>query len=771
MECGISEVTVMGLKIERHVSIRFRVVSTFIMVLALVAQPLYGVLSSQVAQAAEPNMAPTVQFAAPTPAENSYVRGAITPHVVATDDYGMGSYYIRVWKNAFESGPSNLVVNNCYSAPGAYLLGTAQNVTCPTIDTTALATGKYVLSAQFLDGDNAWAQSLRTFNIDNVAPTLTVKPADSTGILAGNLFTKVSFKLQDNVKFENKYTINGVPSTVTSAMYGDANFITVGQRGAVYGQNTITLKDLAGNSTSYSFVLDNRGPTVTIKNGYLGSKEENSFRNVSFSLYDDYQVDKYVINGHVSDFTNNNWSDANFDNIKPYLINQGLNTLVLHDVLGNTTTYQFRYDTVAPTANIKYSNNNGNAVTKDDVTVTLEADEAISDIPGWDRQTDRKFTKIYSENGKHTVTIKDIAGNSTDVKYEVKRIDRINPVVNGVADGAFYNTSKTYSITEQSIQDIFVNGVKYNQNNAPYTLEAEGEYKLEVIDKAGNTSGVITFTIDKTNPQGTVSLSNNGLPTKNDVIATLSIAGGEVIKTIAGWTQVAAGVFQKDAPYTENGPHIVTIEDLAGNKTDIAYTVSGIDKVAPIVTIIGATRNSIGQYVITGTTSTDTVGVRVAVGGFDDDAVVTGSNWTYTTPVLAVGTYALSAEAIDAAGNTNTIVSQTPLVVAAQAVDVTTLPQLPTINSTLPATVTTAGQTGNAVGTQGNASIATTPIEQQEEILGAQTEKKTAALPLEATESGWKIFGLAWFWWLLILAALAAAWWFIAAYRKRNAEA
>jgi hypothetical protein len=119
------------------------------------------------------NNAPVVTFASPTPAEGSIVTGGtITPHVLATDDYGMGSYYIRLWKGAFESGLTNLVSNNCSSAPGAFLLGTNLDITCPAIDTATLTDGTYVLSAQFLDGHIVWGQALRTFTVDKTAPTV-----------------------------------------------------------------------------------------------------------------------------------------------------------------------------------------------------------------------------------------------------------------------------------------------------------------------------------------------------------------------------------------------------------------------------------------------------------------------------------------------------------------------------------------------------------------------------------------------------------------------
>lgn len=207
-----------------------------------------------------PNTAPTVTFADPTPAENTYVRGTITPHVLATDDYGMGSYFIRLWKDAFESGSANLVVNNCWSAPGAFLLGTNQDVTCSTIDTTTLSDGKYVLSAQFQDGHIVWGQNLRTFNIDNTPPKFTIKP-ESVGNAAIHTFSNVSFKLEDPGNGQIDYvTINGVKKELTNNKWSDVNGVKPGTFGAVEGENTLVIFDAAGNSTTYVFYLDTTAP-------------------------------------------------------------------------------------------------------------------------------------------------------------------------------------------------------------------------------------------------------------------------------------------------------------------------------------------------------------------------------------------------------------------------------------------------------------------------------------------------------------------------------
>lgn len=103
--------------------------------------------------------------------------------------------------------------------------------------------------------------------------------------------------------------------------------------------------DLAGNTStegSYAFTIDGTAPTVTVKTGpgeTVGG--DGTYSLVSFKLYDAGKIDKAVLNGVVKDLTDNAWSDVNF--VKPGVFGatQGLNTLVVHDVAGNTTTVTF----------------------------------------------------------------------------------------------------------------------------------------------------------------------------------------------------------------------------------------------------------------------------------------------------------------------------------------------------------------------------------------------------------------------------------------------
>ena len=296
-------------------------------------------------------------------------------------------------------------------------------------------------------------------------------------------------------------------------------------------QAKVTTRDKAGNEASNTaqFTVDNTPPSIIVKDGFKGNKSERVFREVSFSLSDAYMLDKYVINEHVSDFTNNKWSDANFQNIKQYLV-QGENTLTLYDVAGNENTYTFTFDTQVPVAVFTHSNNNDNNLVNTDVTSILTSSEPIQTPAGWTPVTTTTFTKISATNNKGWMTITDFAGNSRSVFFEVKRIDKTNPNFN-IADGSnFMTPSVEVVVNEENINKITVNGVaaSYSGTKPDYKviIIGEGTYTVIATDKAGNES-TVAFTIDTPPTAPTISsFTANGISGTGEPGSIIGLAFG-----------------------------------------------------------------------------------------------------------------------------------------------------------------------------------------------------------------------------------------------------
>ncbi|MBP1076437.1 hypothetical protein JOD63_000405 [Microbacterium terrae] len=104
-------------------------------------------------------------------------------------------------------------------------------------------------------------------------------------------------------------------------------------------------EDLAGHiaaTGNVAVTVDATRPTATVKEGgsfTVGG--DGSYDLVSFKLYDAGKIDKVSINGVAKDLSDNAWSDVNF--VKPGVFGavSGENTLVVHDVAGNTQTVVF----------------------------------------------------------------------------------------------------------------------------------------------------------------------------------------------------------------------------------------------------------------------------------------------------------------------------------------------------------------------------------------------------------------------------------------------
>ncbi|WP_051217681.1 family 78 glycoside hydrolase catalytic domain [Nocardioides insulae] len=114
-------------------------------------------------------------------------------------------------------------------------------------------------------------------------------------------------------------------------------------------EGTYTLKynahDQAGNISqtgTTTLTIDTTAPTATIKDGTTYTKKTGqTYDLISFKLHDTGKIDKLDLNGTVKDLSNNTWSDLNYIQPGRYGAHQGTNTLTIHDLAGNTTTYTF----------------------------------------------------------------------------------------------------------------------------------------------------------------------------------------------------------------------------------------------------------------------------------------------------------------------------------------------------------------------------------------------------------------------------------------------
>ena len=90
---------------------------------------------------------------------------------------------------------------------------------------------------------------------DTTSPTVTVKDgARFTKVETDGSYQRVSYKLFDEGKID-RLSVNGVVKDLSDDAWSDLNFVKPGVFGAVVGENTLQVVDVAGNVTELSFVL------------------------------------------------------------------------------------------------------------------------------------------------------------------------------------------------------------------------------------------------------------------------------------------------------------------------------------------------------------------------------------------------------------------------------------------------------------------------------------------------------------------------------------
>ena len=92
------------------------------------------------------------------------------------------------------------------------------------------------------------------FTLDVTPPTVTVKGGSAQTVGGGGVYSKVSFKLHDPGKVD-LVVLNGVVKNLTDAVWSDLNDVVIGSMGAVAGDNTLVVRDVAGNATTVRFAL------------------------------------------------------------------------------------------------------------------------------------------------------------------------------------------------------------------------------------------------------------------------------------------------------------------------------------------------------------------------------------------------------------------------------------------------------------------------------------------------------------------------------------
>ncbi|MDB7951523.1 hypothetical protein [Faecalitalea cylindroides] len=148
-------------------------------------------------------------------------------------------------------------------------------------------------------------------------------------------------------------------------------------------------------------------------------------------------------------------------------------------------------------------------------------------------------------------------------------------------------TVRTYTSEFGSKRTAWLKNITYLDGQTSYSKGFQGTFDIndgeqyvtfEYTKGWDNTYSPWYYNIqlmDMVDPECTVTYSNNGNPTNEDV--TVTIQANEQLQPVEGWTLSDDGM-SLTKTYSDNTSETVTVKDLTGNAIEVPVNVTGIDK-------------------------------------------------------------------------------------------------------------------------------------------------------------------------------------------------
>ena len=355
----------------------------------------------------------------------------------------------------------------------------------------------------------------------------------------------ISLKFSDNAALDY-YVLNGKekPTGITG-QWGDGNYqnirnyLNTGNGEA--GKNMLTVWDKAGNSTEYTFYVDQTAPNVTVD--VEKPDQPTPTKTVTLTGDEPFKVNNSSVSKMRFTAQNDDDGDGYATVWKASAGHPAYEGVEVEDQLGNRTSVAVlvtNVDSTKPVAKINYTvtePTNGvvpvqlvwNTYPSEDVENRLIAD-------GWTKTEDvpATFVKLFREN-THVVydNIKSFTGvPGDDIVIDITNIDKTGPEVTVEVDNPDQMTyTKNITLTGDEPFKVYMT----DESNLLFTAQNDDDgdgyatvwktstqkpvdESYTVKDKLGNTSsvGVLVTNIDSTVPEATVNYTYKD-PTSNDV--------------------------------------------------------------------------------------------------------------------------------------------------------------------------------------------------------------------------------------------------------------
>jgi hypothetical protein len=425
------------------------------------------------------------------------------------------------------------------------------------------------------------------FYVDKTAPVINKMSYGGKNVGDG-FFATAEKQLDINVSDENIIShlfLNGYRENIKKASWSLLTSTTSIEEGTY----SYTLFDLAGNSTSFSFIVDKTAPLVSFtKNGVEASSgfyaKQSDTLNV---VYNDTYLSTITFDELLFSGVNN------FNQLT-----DGTHIFKVTDLAGNLTTFNFIIDSVAPLITIR---KNGQAVPDGSwlgahTSIYFYTDESPigTSFPctyylNDSITTNASFSTDTLYDGKHTFKVVDFAGNTSIATFYLDLMKpelTLNKAVYGTENIVYYNLNDFVIITiNENLLDLSQFLYKIDDGEfQPATSTAfkasslfDGTYTFKIIDPLEDEASV-SFIVDKLAPK--ISLKILDLPDYDFDANPYAQQSTRLSVNITEENQILG--YRLDSPsYTSiptincsslsEGTHLITVEDKAGNISEYQF--------------------------------------------------------------------------------------------------------------------------------------------------------------------------------------------------------
>lgn len=447
-----------------------------------------------------------------------------------------------------------------------------------------LTADKYTLSLSiYSERGNSYNTSthdnIATFYVnDTAAPNISIRTNNSSGaILLENAHT-------GNEKVYVSATDNSIISELNN---NGLSFLSGSSINLTPGKNVITARDFIGNQATRTIYYDATKPLFeniltnrVYKNDVYIKAVDNStgWANSSITTYYSRSTTKYPSTADIAFNNGTSFSE------------QGYYTVKAIDAAGNSSgLIKFAIDKTPPSFILPTGVTNGCFVSNSVKVRFLDNMTIDSCSYSFNSVLQGSFVSgtVLSAEGVYVITAIDAAGNSDFVSFT---IDKTAPAfsLSGVINDGFSSNNVSATIIESNLQSCtyLLNGANNGTYSSGAVLSTEGNYIINAIDKAGNSSQV-SFTIDKTFPR--ISLAgviSEGF-TSNNVSATITEANLQSATYTLNGNPM--GNYASSAALSAEGVYIITAVDKTNKSATVSFT---IDKTPPYLKFNDASVNN-----------------------------------------------------------------------------------------------------------------------------------------------------------------------------------